>query len=209
MLEPITKAEHDLVTEWKEKKAKVPPHIKFKQRKEEVVPALQLLGGGHSDPEYRYFADPDIGKDLQSSDSFLATISKTTGTLNETFGVHLLLQTLGASPHAKEICQVAESVSAALVEMAPKDAIKGMIVSQLVALYHQIMKFMQNSLNENAFEQVVDLNINRFTKLNVRFLHTLEILLKYRRRSEQTLHVENLTINNDGKAVIGNFKTAP
>jgi hypothetical protein len=83
-----------------------------------------------------------------------------------------------------------------------------MMITQLIALHNQMMEFMRRSLKENHYEQIIDLNINRYSKLNVRFLHTLEMLNKYRQGGNQSLHVGNLTINQDGKAVIGNFKTS-
>ena len=78
---------------------------------------------------------------------------------------------------------------------------------QLIALHNQMMEFMRRTLKDNPYDQVIDLNINRYSKLNIRFLHTLEMLNRYRQKGNQSLHVGNLTINHDGKAVIGNFKT--
>lgn len=171
------------------------------------MPAIKLMAGGLSDPEYQYHAEPIIGETGQLQEKYFATISKATGTLNENLGIHLILQLQNATPNGMEITQIAEAVSAALVEMNPQDPIEGMMMTQLIALHNQMMEFMRRSLKESHYEQIIDLNINRFSKLNVRFLHTLEMLNKYRQRGNQSLHVGNLTINHDGKAIIGNFKT--
>lgn len=194
------------MNEWKSKREKAPPYLKYKERKEEVVPALKLMGGGFSDPEYRHHADPIIGETEQSLQQYLAAVSKATGTLNESLGIHLIFQVQDASPNGAESKYVAEAVSASLLEIAPQDAIEGMLATQLVALHHQMMEFMKRSQKSGTFEQVVDLNINRYSKLNIRFLHTLEMLNRYRQRGNQNLHVGNLTIHHDGKAIIGNFK---
>lgn len=196
------------VAEWKGKREKAPPYLKYKQQKEEIVPALTLMGGGLSEPEYRYYAQPITGETDQLYEKYLATISKATGTLNENLGVQLILQVQRASPHGREVQHVAEAISAALLEAKPQDAIEGMIVTQLIALHNQMMEFMRRTFKDNPCEQVIDLNVNRYSKLNIRFLHTLEMLNRYRQRGNQSLHVGNLTINHDGKAVIGNFKTS-
>ncbi|MCX6987255.1 MAG: hypothetical protein NT065_03765 [Chlamydiae bacterium] len=195
------------VAEWKGKREKAPSYLKYKQQKEEVVPALKLMGGGLSEPEYRHYAEPITGETEQLYEKYLATISKATGTLNENLGVQLILQVQRASPHGREMQQIAEAISASLLEAKPQDAIEGMIVTQLIALHNQMMEFMRRTLKDNPYDQVIDLNINRYSKLNVRFLHTLEMLNRYRQKGNQSLHVGNLTINHDGKAVIGNFKT--
>lgn len=201
-------ANEECLIEWKDKREKSPPYLKYKERKEEVVPALKLMAGGMSEPQYEYHAEPIIGETKQLQEKYFATISKATGTLNENLGIHLILQLQQATPNAMEITQIAEAVSASLTEMTPKDAIEGMIMTQLIALHNQMMEFMRRSLKESHYEQIVDLNINRYTKLNMRFLQTLEMLNKYRQCESQNLHVENLTINHDGKAIIGNFKTS-
>lgn len=206
MLEDDSNEEY--LTEWKDKREKSLPYLKYKERKEEVIPAIKLMAGGMSDPQYEYHAEPIVGETKQLQEKYFATISKATGTLNENLGVHLILQLQQATPHAMEITQIAEAVSASLIEMTPKDAIEGMIMTQLIALHNQMMEFMKRSLKESHYEQIVDLNINRYSKLNVRFLQTLEMLNRYQQRGSQSLHVGNLTINHDGKAVIGNFKTS-
>lgn len=197
----------EYLTEWQGKREKSPHYLKYKQQKEEVVPAIKLMTGGLSDPEYQYIAEPIIGETERLQEKYFATISKATGALNEHLGIHLILQLQNATPNGMEIAQVAEAISAALVEMTPKDPIEGMMMTQLIALHNQMMEFMRRSLKETHYEQIVDLNINRYAKLNLRFLHTLEMLNKYRQRGNQNLHVGNLTINHDGKAVIGNFRT--
>lgn len=198
----------EYLAEWQGKREKSLLYLKYKQQKEEVVPAIKLMAGGLSDPEYQYRADPIIGETEHLREKYFATISKATGTLNEHLGIHLILQLQNATPNGVEIAQIAEAISAALVEMTPKDPIEGMMITQLIALHNQMMEFMRRSLKENHYEQIIDLNINRYSKLNVRFLHTLEMLNKYRQGGSQSLHVGNLTINQDGKAVIGNFKTS-
>lgn len=198
----------EYLTEWQDKREKAPSYLKYKQRKEEVVPTVKLMAGGLSDPEYQYHADPIIGETEQLQEKYFATISKATGTLNECLGIHLILQLQSASPNASEITQIAEAVSASLLEMTPKDPIEGMIMTQLLALHNQMMEFMKRAIKDSYYDQVIDLNINRYSKLNVRFLQTLEMLNRYQQRGNQSLHVGNLTINHDGKAVIGNFKTS-
>ncbi len=199
---------NQFVDEWKKKKADSPAGIKYKQRKDEVVPPIKMLNGDTSDPQYQYFAEPDVEEGNQFIETYRATISKATGALNEKLGIQFIKQAREATPFGREFSSIAEAVSASLLEMEPADPIEGMIITQLVAIHNQLMEFMKRAIEKDAFYHEIDTNINRYAKLNIRFLNTLELLIKYRKRGDQTLNVENLTINQDGKAIIGNFQNS-
>ena len=62
---------------------------------------------------------------------------------------------------------------------------------------------MEKSLENPGFDLEVDLNINRFTKLNRHFLNCLHSLLKYRNRGQQKVIVENVHVNEGGRAIVG------
>ncbi len=105
----------------------------------------------------------------------------------------------------KTLDVTAEAVAASLKEMKPQDAAEGMIVTQMVALHNQMMHYMRKSLEAHDYD--VDLNLNRFTKLNRHFLNCLHSLLKYRNRGQQKVVVENVNVGQGGRAIVGNIET--
>lgn len=150
---------------------------------------------------YEYKAIPEVVPGME--DIYYATVSETTGVLNEFLGQQLISQAQFATPFGKQLDVTAESVAAALYEMKPKDAIEGMLVTQLVSLHNQMMHYMRQSLEE---EWNAELYIGRFTKLNRHFIHSLHALLKYRNRGQQRVIVENVNVTEGGRAIIGHVE---
>lgn len=187
---------------WKEKRAKAIPSLKFKQHSKKTAPK----GKGHSGvpypATYEHSAIPEIKPGME--DLYFATVSETTGVLNEFLGQQLISQAQFGSPYGKQLDVAAEAVAAALFEMKPKDAIEGMLVTQMTALHNQMMHYMRLSL-EKDWE--AEMNISRFTKLNRHFIDTLQTLLKYRNRGQQRVIVENVNVSEGGRAIIGHVES--
>lgn len=137
-------------------------------------------------------------------ESYLDTVSEITGTFNEMLGQQLIQQAIHASPGANKIDVQAEAVSAALGEMQPKDAIEGMLVTQMVGLHNQMMHYMKQSI---ADEWHAEEYLSRFLKINRQFLACLKGLFRYRNRGQQNVVVQNVNVSPDGKAIIGCVQT--
>lgn len=191
-----------LVETWKEKRSKAPPSLKFKQHSKKVSPKGKGLNGVPYPASYEHKAIPEIKPGME--DIYFATVSETTGVLNEFLGQQLISQAQFATPHGKQLDVAAEAVAAALYEMKPKDAIEGMLVTQMTSLHNQMMHYMRQSL-ENEWE--AEICIARFTKLNRHFIHSLHALLKYRNRGQQRVIVENVNVSEGGRAIIGLVET--
>lgn len=192
----------NLVETWKEKRAREVPSLKFKQHSKKVTLKGKGLNGQHYPATYEHKAIPEIEPGME--DIYYATVSETTGVLNEFFGQQLISQAQFATPYGKQLDVAAEAVAAALYEMKPKDAIEGMLVTQMTSLHNQMMHYMRQSL-ENEWE--TELCIARFTKLNRHFIHSLHALLKYRNRGQQRIIVENVTVSEGGRAIIGHVES--
>jgi len=195
-------ASSKLVQSWKEKHAKEPPSLRFKQHSKKLTSKGVGLNGEPYPATYEYSAIPEIKPGME--DVYFATISATTGAFNEFLGQQLIAQAQFASPYGKQLDVAAEAIAAALFEMKPKDAIEGMLVTQMTALHNQMMHYMRQSLEKEWESEVC---IARFTKLNRHFIHSLHALLKYRNRGQQRVVVENVTVAEGGRAIIGNIGT--
>jgi len=178
------------------------PQLKFRQEKKEIEPARTLLSGGMSEPRYEFYVLPDTSNTTQ--EEYYNTISMATGTINEMLGTTLLNQAQEASPYGSQVQFVAEAVSASLIEIKPRDPIEGMLVAQLVALHNQMMHYMKMA-TKSIIDGHIDLNINRFTRLNRCFLGTLDALTHQRKQGAHTIRVEHVNVNEGGKAMIGTF----
>lgn len=143
-------------------------------------------------------AYPDVQEGEEGE--YFNTVSEITGTLNEMLGQQLIQQAVEASPQAKKIDVKAEAVSAALSEMKPKDAIEGMLVTQLVALHNQMMDYMRQS--EEVDWQVKE-SISRYLKINRQFLACLYGLQRYRNKGQQNVVFQNVNVGSDSQAVVG------
>lgn len=170
-----------------------PPAIKFKTEETKN-------GFGHPDVQ----TTPDITQGME--ESYLDTVSEITGTLNEMLGQQLLQQAIQATPGANKIDVTAEAVSAALGEMKPKDAVEGMVVTQMTALHNQMMHYMKLSIED---EWQADVFLSRFLKINRQFLACLKGLLQYRNRGQQNVIVQNFKVEPDGKAFVGIIQPHP
>lgn len=192
----------NIIEGWKEKRAKTPPSLKFKQHSKKIAPKGKGITGEPYPATYEHRAIPEIVPGME--DIYYATVSEITGVLNEFLGQQLISQAQFATPFGKQLDVAAESVAAALFEMKPKDAVEGMLVTQLVSLHNQMMHYMRQSLEGEWNAEVC---ISRFTKLNRHFIHSLHALLKYRNRGQQRVIVENVNVTEGGRAIIGNIES--
>lgn len=91
----------------------------------------------------------------------------------------------------------------ALTSLDPKDTIEGMLVTRLLALHEQGMKFLAIA-SSAAGDQVRDLYVNMATKLLRLHNESLDMLLRYRRKGEQRVVVQHVNVADGGKAIVGN-----
>ncbi len=191
-----------LTETWKEKRTKATPSLKFKQFSKKIASKGKGLNGVSYPAVYEHSAIPEIKPGME--DIYYATVSETTGVLNEFLGQQLISQAQLASPYGKQLDVAAEAVAAALFEMKPKDAIEGMLVTQMTALHNQMMLYMRKSLE---IEWETEIHISRFTKLNRHFILALNALIKYRNRGQLRFIVENVHVAEGGRAIIGHVET--
>lgn len=147
--------------------------------------------------------DKDVENDTQKGEIINSTLFAATGSTDQGFSHMLLGQAINACGDlTKDAAKNANAVMNALLEMAPKDPYKGMLISRLIALHSQYMRFMQSSNGSN--DKAIDLNINRATKLMRIYNETLETLNRYRRKGEQRVIVQHVNVNNGGQAIVAN-----
>lgn len=119
------------------------------------------------------------------------------------------LQTLwvkNSDPAAKD--QQMSALVAALVGIAPKDELEGMLAGQLVAANAAAMEcYRRAMIGEQSFEGRKE-NLNQVNKLSRTYVTLLEALNRHRGKStQQSVKVEHVHVHAGGQAVVGPIQT--
>ena len=95
---------------------------------------------------------------------------------------------------------------AALVGIAPKDELEGMMATQLIAAHHATMECYRLAiLNGQTFE-VWRESLNQANKLSRTWATLLDALNKHRGKGQQKVTVEHVHVHAGGQAVVGNVE---
>jgi len=84
----------------------------------------------------------------------------------------------------------------------PRDEIESMIAAQMAAVHMASMTFARRLSRVETISQQ-DSAANAFNKLARTFAVQLEALKRYRSTGEQTIRVQNVTVNEGGQAIVG------
>lgn len=93
---------------------------------------------------------------------------------------------------------------AALMGIAPKDELEGMMAAQLIAAHNAAMECHRRAmLPEQTFEGRRE-NLTQANKLSRSFAALAEALNRHRGKGQQKVTVEHVHVHAGGKAVVGN-----
>lgn len=92
---------------------------------------------------------------------------------------------------------------AALIGIAPKDELEGMMAAQLIAAHSAAMEcYRRAMIGEQTFEGWRE-NLSQANKLSRTFATLLEALNHHRGKGQQKVTVEHVHIHSGGQAVVG------
>lgn len=96
---------------------------------------------------------------------------------------------------------------AALLGIAPKDELEGMMAAQLIAAHNAAMEcFRRAMLGEQTFEGRRE-NLNQANKLSRTWTTLLNALNGHRGKGQQRVTVEHVHVHSGGQAVVGMVET--
>lgn len=96
---------------------------------------------------------------------------------------------------------------AALVGIAPKDELEGMMAAQLTASHNAAMEcYRRAMIGEQTFEGRRE-NLNQANKLSRTFTALLDALNKHRGKGQQKVTVEHVHVHQGGQAIVGAVET--
>ncbi len=98
---------------------------------------------------------------------------------------------------------------AAMIGIAPKDELEGMIAAQLIAAHNAAMEcYRRAMLGEQTFEGRRE-NLAQANKLSRTYATLLEALNRQRGKGQQRVVVEHVNVHAGGQAVVGNVGAPP
>jgi hypothetical protein len=134
------------------------------------------------------------------------------GSMSDDWNINLVNQTTKttwyrANANADEIKQLCHVTIEALVGVAPKDELEGMLTAQLVACHNASMEcYRRAMICEQTFE-VRRENLSQANKLSRTYSTLLEALNRHRGKGSQKVTVEHVHVHEGGQAIVGNVES--
>jgi hypothetical protein len=96
---------------------------------------------------------------------------------------------------------------AALIGIAPKDELEGMLAAQIVAAHSAAMEcYRRAMIRDQSFECRRE-NLGQANKLSRTVTLLLDALNRYRGKGQQKVTVEHVHVNGGGQAIVGTVNT--
>jgi hypothetical protein len=108
---------------------------------------------------------------------------------------------------AEEIRRQRHAAVDALIGIAPRDELEGMIAAQLVACHNASMEcYRRAMIGEQTFEGRRE-NLRQANKLSRTYAGLLDALNRHRGKGQQKVTVEHVHVHSGGQAVVGMVET--
>ncbi len=127
------------------------------------------------------------------------------------FGRDIIKKTISAilekSSSVDELEAQANTTVAAMMELAPQDAIEGMLISQMVAIYGHAMECLRLATSDSikSSREAFQTLYNQSAKLMRTYILQMEALKKHRTGGKQKMTVEHVHVHKGGQAIVGSI----
>lgn len=180
-----TKKELSIIATHTKKLKSTPKPLKYKEK---------VLDNGKVELTLTY-RDTDLAR---------AIMAETTGSINQAFSQVLLNQAMLASCSSKDKAEaMVNAVSAAMLDLAPRNTLEGMLSAQIVAVHNQSMECLRRASLEELSLELAIIYQNQAAKLMKTFIAQMEALKKYRTGGKQKITVEHVHVHQGGQAIVG------
>jgi hypothetical protein len=131
------------------------------------------------------------------------------GTTSEAFNTATLNQAfsalwMGGEMDSEQHNRVLGSAAGAMMNIAPQDAIEGMLAAQLTATHNASMECYRRAMIPDQSLVAREANLNQANRLVRSYATLVAALDKHRGKGQQTVRVEHVHVHSGGQAVIGN-----
>jgi hypothetical protein len=151
-------------------------------------------------PDKNSFAETRVELEPGTNESLTEVIQDLTNAQGEEFANHLLTLTGEAMGTGNQQDNFNIAVQA-LHDLKPADAIETMLCSQMVALHTLAMQEVRRA-DHVEIQPYRQYNLSRAFKCMRLHHETIETLERYRRKGEQRIVIQNVTVADGGKAVV-------
>jgi len=105
---------------------------------------------------------------------------------------------LGSEGQAEQ----ATSAVAALKELAPANAVEGLLVTQMVAAHNASLDLLQRAMTHALPARTIEERTRQYARLSDVFLKQLDRFVRQRGRQRQTIRIEHVRVVEDGKVTV-------
>jgi len=95
------------------------------------------------------------------------------------------------------------SLLATLHDIAPRDALEGLLAVQMVGVHETAMRFLNRAIHGSPTSAEVDVNTNLAVKLLRTFTAQMEALNRHRGKITPPMVVGSVNVNDGGQAIVG------
>ena len=134
--------------------------------------------------------------------SLFAGLTRAFGTNDRDSIFQLLIQVVLTNGSHQDDPQVWNCLLATLHDIAPKDALEGLLAVQMAGVHQLAMAFLARAVEGQSHEGI-DANVNRANKLLRTFTAQMEALNRHRGKITQPMVVGNVNIADGGQAIVG------
>ncbi|WAJ28939.1 hypothetical protein [Antarcticirhabdus aurantiaca] len=138
-----------------------------------------------------------------------ATHREFAGTKSEVFNTRTLHQACesvwygGTAPNTEAYDLRALHAAGAMANIAPTDALEGMLAAQMVATHNAAMECFRRAMIEGQTFQGREQNLAHASKLTRSYATLVQALDKHRGKGQQTVRVEHVHVHAGGQAIVG------
>ena len=162
-------------------------------RQTKAAAAVQVKFASHG--YYIDHPDPELGEQLMADTLGVADRDAMNGVLR---------QLVEASMNGKKPCAVNLAAMLSMIKsIKPRDSVEAMLVSQMVSVHVMAMRcaYQFASAEDIASQDSAGRALGRLART---FPAQMEALNRYRSKSEPAVTVQNVSIQDGGKAIVGN-----
>lgn len=159
------------------------------------APKFEVVGG-------------NLVPETEPGESWVGDLSQAFGIKDMDATVSMMGQLIGANfKLTASNCRAINGLLAQVTEMGPRDASETMLIMQMVTCHTQVMNLMKTvtdngtSLKAEAAQETMKM-VERMMRI---YTKQMETLAQYRRKGEQKMTVEHITVNSGGQAIVGNL----
>lgn len=127
---------------------------------------------------------------------------------NVAFGEQLVQQIAqsvwyGDLEEEEQITKLVVSALSAIKQIAPRDELEGMLISQMIAAHNAAMECFRRSMISGQPFGGRDINLRHAEKLTKLYTEQVEALEKYRGKRHHKMTVEHVNVEPGGQAIVG------